>query len=66
MTQANRFLRFVQERTDRTVRESYVLLRIEDDELIVTHRWEAVGAEPAEKSNLTGTPRTAKKRDSWV
>jgi hypothetical protein len=39
MTQAERFLKFVQERNERYQREAQVLVRIENDELVITHHW---------------------------
>jgi hypothetical protein len=39
MTQAERFLKFVQERNERYQREAQVLVRIENDELVVTRHW---------------------------
>jgi hypothetical protein len=41
MTQAERVLRFVHETSERKMKESAVLLRIEHDELVVTRRWRA-------------------------
>jgi hypothetical protein len=39
MTQAEMFLQFVQQRTERGRREMQVLVRIENDELVITHHW---------------------------
>jgi len=39
MTQAERFLQFVQQRNERAIQDSQVLIRIEEKTLVVTQRW---------------------------
>lgn len=39
MTQAERFLQFVQHRRNLASPESRVLVRIQENELVITHHW---------------------------
>ena len=43
MTQAERFVRFVHDASEREMREPSVLLRIENGELVVTRGWRIPG-----------------------
>jgi hypothetical protein len=44
MNQSERFWRFVQDTSGRDFEEPAVLLRLEQDQLIITCRWRAAGA----------------------
>jgi hypothetical protein len=44
MTQSDRFLQFLRARAEREIREVGVLVRIENDELVITNRHRIAGA----------------------
>jgi hypothetical protein len=45
MTKAERFLEFMKQRREETMQASQVLLRLDGEQLIVTCRWQASGAQ---------------------
>jgi hypothetical protein len=65
MTQAERFVRFVHDASEREMRESSVLLRIENGELVVTRGWRIPGTkESVSNVSLSTSSRGRAIRDS--
>lgn len=62
MTEAERFLQFVQERNERERREAQVLVRVENDELVISRHWLLpVPAQSGTKTPSTGTPEACQR-----
>ena len=59
MTQAEKFLQFLRERTEREICEMKVFVRIHNGELVITRHWVAAESRPIDVSGVSGQERTS-------